>query len=1532
MLTTIYLFGELGQKFGRKWKLAVSSTAEAVRLIEANAPGFVDYLATAEERGIAFKVKVDGEVIGPERLRFQRAGSVIRISPVAAGAKSGSTQAIIGVVLVIAAIAAQQYHLLPGILSGTGTAAAGGAAAGLFGGYIGTAVGAMGVAMAIGGVAAMIAGSPAIGGTTDTSKPSYLFSGPVNTVGQGGPVPLCYGGPIIVGSSVISAGVYSEDISAVQRGVIQEGSFTEDPDYPVYSAPVTPTNLKGRSIQTKQVVRILDAICDGKIAGLCDSAGNILSYDDRNKGILFESTQTVADDGTAAFNEFSTAFRPGSVTQTPIPGFPSAESETSVETEVIKGSDKVANAVQRTIAAGSHKAVRVSIRIPALYRYDDKGNRTGASVHFGIHLKRSADSIWTEVVGSNALPNGELDGLIQGEATESAAIAFRIPLPGVGPWDLRVLKESPDAADPTKEQSKCVWASYALLTDGRFTYRHTAIVGSEFPADKFQSAPNRWFRIKGRLIRVPSNYNPVTRNYTGTWDGKFSGADLTLSANYTAGDATLSVDAIDSDLSIDSPIEIQQGGITSHAYLLAAATAGATSLSITPINRALTAGATGYGFELKWTNNPAWILYDVLIEKRFGLGDYIPRTHVDTAALYTIARYCDGVDGSGNFVGVDDGRGGVEPRFALTTCISGAQDAYKMLSDIAGAFRGMIYYGAGLISAVQDSPKEPRFNFHDGNVIEGEFQYSNTDLKSRHTRVRVQFADPDNFYKSDVEPVDASDEDLDLYGIRETSVTAFGCCSRGQARRLGNWILLTEKKEKKASNFRTGMQGARVRPGDIVRVRDRSKTVNVMAGRIISIGAGTLTLDAEVTLGVGASYTLIVTKTDGTFAELPVTTGAGTTATLAVTGSLTGIDPFTDWILRTPSLEPVLFRVLNAREVERHIFELVGLRYASEKFAEVETGIVIPAAPTSDLPRPEIPVSPASITIEESAVDTASGTQRFLTCTWERSVSNYVDSYIVEYRSPDGEWREVENRAKGTSAKPVLVTALGEHSFRVFAVNKLGFVSTPGAALSYTLAEVDIPDAPTDLAATAQTDGIFLVWTNPDSSNLTVIEIQESLDATFNDPPDATDPIIGTAPADTDVRGSFHRGGITSSRHRWYRIRAKNKSGGRSTWTSSVDATAIVAPTGPTGASGDSVFIEYSVDGATSWHSTYTSGDLYMRQKIGTGGTWSAAIPIVGTNGAAGVRGSKSFYATTTGTSWSNTEADAAITAASLTKVLLDTVTLSKASAGYSETRYWDGSNWTVVAQVIDGNLIVHGTIGTNHLVASISLTTPTILGGLLKLNGASTVCANTADGSDNSIVRLNGGGADGQDRGGQVDVLGNEYTAVAGYGGSVLITPGNHADGTVRLRDRTGVDRLWISSAGKVNIANGLELTGQANFYNGAYFAGTASFGSSVSAAGAVQAGTEMYAFGAGADRVGFLNAAGASGGDVFVGLRYDAGNHRAELAALEGGVAWRDVVIAPNAYAAFGVHSALGSETVTGFITVKDTAGNLRKLAVLS
>ena len=376
-MTTIYLYGEMAQRFGRKWKMDVASPAEAIRAIEANRPGLAAYLIAAGDRGVKFKVSVDGSRATTEdHLKIRRESKVIRISPVVAGNKDGLGQLFAGILLVAISVFVPPVGIL-GAKIGAMTVA----------GYIG----AIGVSMAVGGVATLIAGVPKLDNYAERpDKPSYLFSGPANIIASGDCVPLVYGGPIHAPLRIISAGIYSEDEVRPADDQLSDGPFASAGEYDDYTGLTPPSTPVSRDLQTRQYMRILGLISEGEIAGLCAQDGTILSDADRDKGIYLEETPIRNNDGTFAFKRVKTAFRPGTAAQTYIPGFPSAEAETGVNQKVSNGGNQWTNSVQRQIPAGAHNAVRVNLRVPALYKIDSKGNRTGTTVRFGIQIKRSA--------------------------------------------------------------------------------------------------------------------------------------------------------------------------------------------------------------------------------------------------------------------------------------------------------------------------------------------------------------------------------------------------------------------------------------------------------------------------------------------------------------------------------------------------------------------------------------------------------------------------------------------------------------------------------------------------------------------------------------------------------------------------------------------------------------------------------------------------------------------------------------------------------------------------------------------------------------------------------------------------------------------------------------------------------------------------------------------------------------------------------------------------------------------------------------
>ncbi len=257
----------------------------------------------------------------------------------------------------------------------------------------------------------------------------------------------------------------------------------------------------------------------------------------------------------------------------------------------------------------------------------------------------------------------------------------------------------------------------------------------------------------------------------------------------------------------------------------------------------------------KWTDNPAWCFYDLVTNKRYGLGKYIPEVSIDKWTLYKIAQYCDTL--------VEDGRGGLEPRFTCNLILFTREEAYKILNDMVSIFNAMTYYFNGSIYVSQDSPKSPRLFFNNASVENGSFVYSATPKRVRHSVAIVRYNDPNNFYQPAVEYV----EDIQAirrYGIKEVEVAAFGCTSRGQAIRQGKWILASENFQTESCSFAAGNSASLLKPGDIVGIYDGNRKNNLYAGRVSNyVFDGTnhlFILDRVVSLDSTKSYYLHVSS------------------------------------------------------------------------------------------------------------------------------------------------------------------------------------------------------------------------------------------------------------------------------------------------------------------------------------------------------------------------------------------------------------------------------------------------------------------------------------------------------------------------------------------------------------------------------------------------------------------------------------------------------------------------------------------------
>lgn len=384
----------------------------------------------------------------------------------------------------------------------------------------------------------------------------------------------------------------------------------------------------------------------------------------------------------------------------------------------------------------------------------------------------------------------------------------------------------------------------------------------------------------------------------------------------------------------------------------------------------------------QWTNNPVWCYYDILTNKRYGLGSYIDEDYIDKFTLYEISKYCDTI--------VSDGYGGLEPRFTCNLYINSQEEAYKVVNSMASIFRGITYYSAGQIYTATDIEKSPIYQFTNANVVDGDFQYSSSAKKARHTVAVVRYNDKRDNYKPTIEYVENIDA-IRKYGIRDVEVPAFGCTSRGQAIRLGRWALLTENLETESINFRAGIEVAGpLKPGDVFQIYNSNRNTQRLGGRLYNIvstpSLTNLTLDSEITgFNSNTTYKLsLLTPTyyydsslvDGldsndvsgikrshlqslTFNTSNVSTISGrtyisTSQTLDSNNYQVSGNPV--WLIEATGstiygnisdTEWETYRVLNIKEIESNIFEIQGLEYDVNKFNQIESGFSFTDSPNA---------------------------------------------------------------------------------------------------------------------------------------------------------------------------------------------------------------------------------------------------------------------------------------------------------------------------------------------------------------------------------------------------------------------------------------------------------------------------------------------------------------------------------------------------------------------------------------------------------
>lgn len=432
-----------------------------------------------------------------------------------------------------------------------------------------------------------------------------------------------------------------------------------------------------------------------------------------------------------------------------------------------------------------------------------------------------------------------------------------------------------------------------------------------------------------------------------------------------------------------------------------------------------------------WTSDPAWILWDMLTNCRYGTGQFIKSNKLDKFSFYQASQYSSEL--------VPDGKGGYEPRFSCNVVIRNQDEAYKVINDLCSVFRAMPYWSTGALMISQDRPADATFLFNNTNVTEEGFQYSGSSLKTRHTVAIVSWLDIEQ-----QEIVYEAVEDqagIAKYGANPVQIEGFACTSQGQARRLGEWLLYTEQYETEICTFKTSLDnGAVMTPGAIIAIADRLRSGIRRGGRIIAASTSSIVIDEALAtnLPLTGSPTVMVSMPNGSTESRPVTTASGGTITVSPSFSavplINGV-----FLYNNDDQAATYWRVVSVKEEDRSIYVVNALSYNASKYDYIERGANL--VRKTYLPI-EIPVlsPPTSITTNSiSVIENGSITNRIF-ISWP-SVKDAA-YYVVNYRPMEtGSWQSIE-----TSSPTIEFTSArtGNYELQISSVNGVGKASAPG--------------------------------------------------------------------------------------------------------------------------------------------------------------------------------------------------------------------------------------------------------------------------------------------------------------------------------------------------------------------------------------------------------------------------------------------------------------------------------------------------------
>lgn len=791
------------------------------------------------------------------------------------------------------------------------------------------------------------------------------------------------------------------------------------------------------SAQSMARCRMLLALGEGEFAGGLDATR-----------IFLDGTPLGNADGSMNFENVSWDFRPGTQIQTPIPGFPAVENETSIGVSLTKVAPWT-----RAISNTQIDAVLVRVGINGLQQQENDGDIVGTTVQYHIDL---------------AIDGGVYATVMTKTVTEKLSslyeLTHRINLPKANTgWQIRVVRDTDDSTSQMLQNKTQVQAITEVI-DARLRYPHTALLYVSFNAKSFSNTPKISCKPKGRVIRIPQNYDPITRTYGGTWDGTFK-----------------------------------------------------------------------WG----WTNNPAWIWFDILTEPRFGLGRRVTPAMLDKWELYRIAQRCDQK--------VADGKGGsgTEPRFMFDVYIQAQADAWQVIKDIAAGFNGMTFWGNNMFNVVSDMPADTsKLQILTRASVVGKPTYSSGSEKNRYSSALINFSDPENHYQDRTTAVMFPDL-VKQFKFKQTQLTAIGCTRESEAQRRGGWAVYSNSLDR-IITVQTGLDGFAYVPGTVFAFADERLSGRVYGGRITEYNGVLKSVTTDRGTSALAGDTLMIRTLGGTVESRTIQAVNGQQLILATAFTAEPL-PNAIFVIDAGQLRLQYFRVTNLTfNDEENTYSITGAEYNGAKYDAVDNNARLDTPPISLIPTGLVG-QPTSITI--SSYDSVRQGQRIATMvvSWDAPVDKNgktqadIVAYQAQWKRGDNEWINIPE----TGLRNIEVSGIysGDYLVRVRAINSGGASSLwATSALTHLTGRTGEVPKPIGLRTTAINWGIQVDWSFPaDTGDTLQTELQYSVNGNGDNPL-----LLAGVPY---PQHTYTQLGLKAGVEFWYRARLVDRIGNQSDWT-----------------------------------------------------------------------------------------------------------------------------------------------------------------------------------------------------------------------------------------------------------------------------------------------------------------------------------------------------------------------------------------------